>query len=752
VSLEARLLQEAGLLSPCNHCRHAYNGRVPGAIVISQPPPLAASLEESLLDTEPLLEEIARLARGDLPPREFYGGLLERAVRAVGAVGGAVWLRSQGKQFQLEYQVNLAATGALATAENQAYHAQLLGAVAEARQTRLTPPRAGMPGESQAANPTDYLLAATALVRDGEPFGLIELFLRPGGSAVVQQKYERVLDELAGMAVAYDVRRELEALRERAALWGHFDQFAQRAHGSLDVRRAAYAIVNEGRNVIGCDRLCIAVRRGRKCKLTAVSGLDRFDRRSQVIRLLQKLIDRLVRADEPLVYLGDERELPPQLAGPLEAYLDAANVRQLVILPLREPALHVDEPLRDSPAGLGETSPRAGQGRLIGVLVAERFDADPFPETLRERVAAVAGHGQAALANAMKYQDLPFLPLLRVAGWLLGPRRLSYGFVVLLAIAAAVGALVFLPADFRIEARGELQPRQRYDVFAPHDGIVTQVLVRHGQHVDAAPTPARRANEAPTPARRASEGERPPQDVAIEQRGLLAVLTNTELDYELSRVEGEIRTAEKRLRTAGIQILQVQNPRTAAEIQERDKLMAEAEELKKTVESLGKQVAILQRQKAEMSVYSPAAGQVVTWNIEQTLDRRPVRQGQRLMQIADLQGPWLLELHVPDRHVGHVLAAQQQSGTPLEVEFILATDPETTFAGRIERVAETTDNDEVHGPSVLVTVSLDERTKGQIAGLRPGATVIGRVACGERSLGYTWFHDLIDAVYTWVWF
>ncbi len=86
--------------------------------------------------------EIGRPAWGHLPPREFYGGLLYCAVRAVGAVGGAVWLCRGGGQFQLEYQVNLAATGALATAENQAYHGQLLAAVAEAGQTRITPPRA----------------------------------------------------------------------------------------------------------------------------------------------------------------------------------------------------------------------------------------------------------------------------------------------------------------------------------------------------------------------------------------------------------------------------------------------------------------------------------------------------------------------------------------------------------------------------------------------------------------------------------
>lgn len=697
--------------------------------------PFPPSNSDDARDFGSFREALAMLSRGETPPREFYGALMDRSVRVLSAVGGAVWLRNKAGQFQLEYQVNLAATGVLATAENQAYHGQLLSAVAVSGQARITPPRAGAPGDDQAANPTDYLLAAVALMRDDEPFGIIEFFLRPDAAPSTHHRLDGLLGELAATAAAYDAQRELRTLRQRAALWGHFDQFAQRAHSGLDVRAAAYAIANEGRNVVGCDRLCVAVKRGRKCKLAAVSGLERFDRRSPVVRHLQRLIDRVARTNEPLAFLGDEHDLPPQLAAPLQAYLDAANVRQLVMIPLREPRL-------DDRAEKGDDR----HGSLIGMLVAERFDADPFPETLQQRVAAVAGHGQAALANAMQFQNLPFLPLLHMAGWLLGPRRLSYGLLLMLAIAALVAALIYVPADFRIEARGELQPLQRYDVFAPHDGIVTQVLVRHGQHVPAAKNEPRdkRPNDVKAADNKAHD------DRTNDVRGLLAVLSNTELDFELSRLLGEMGTAEKRLRTAGIQVLQVQNPRTEAEIQERDKLVAEAEELKKTVESLRGQVGILERQQREMNVFSPAAGQVVTWNVEQTLDRRPVRQGQRLMQIAELDGPWVLELHVPDRHVGHVFAAQ--GAEPLEVEFILATDPETTYTGHIERVAESTDQHEQHGPSVLVTVSLDERTKQQLAGRRPGATVIGRIACGQRSLGYTWFHDLIDAVYTWVWF
>jgi hypothetical protein len=181
-------------------------------------------------------------------------------------------------------------------------------------------------------------------------------------------------------------------------------------------------------------------------------------------------------------------------------------------------------------------------------------------------------------------------------------------------------------------------------------------------------------------------------------------------------------------------------------------LTAEAEELKKLAESLRAQHKILERQQREMSVYSPIAGEVLTWNVHETLENRPVQRGQLLLTIADRSGPWILELHVKDHHIGHVLEAQPAAGESLPVSFILATDPETTYRGRIEKVAMISENDETHGQSVLLTVALDDAARRSIPELRPGATVLGRIDCGRRSLGYVWFHDLIDAVYTWVWF
>jgi hypothetical protein len=62
----------------------------------------------------------------------------------------------------------------------------------------------------------------------------------------------------------------------------------------------------------------------------------------------------------------------------------------------------------------------------------------------------------------------------------------------------------------------------------------------------------------------------------------------------------------------------------------------------------------------ELVIKSPISGQVVTWDLRNRLPKtRPVQRGQVLMRIADPNGPWHLELHMPENRMGHVAAAQQ---------------------------------------------------------------------------------------------
>jgi hypothetical protein len=55
------------------------------------------------------------------------------------------------------------------------------------------------------------------------------------------------------------------------------------------------------------------------------------------------------------------------------------------------------------------------------------------------------------------------------------------------------------------------------------------------------------------------------------------------------------------------------------------------------------------------------------------------------------------------------------------------------------------ETDEQNQATVLVTVRVDP---SRLPVLRPGATVVAKIDCGRRALGFVWFHDLIEFVQT----
>ncbi len=271
-----------------------------------------------------------------------------------------------------------------------------------------------------------------------------------------------------------------------------------------------------------------------------------------------------------------------------------------------------------------------------------------------------------------------------------------------------VACLWLVPADFDIESRGVLQPQIERAIFAADDGVVDELLVEHAQRVAA--------------------GEP------------LVILRKPELDLESRRVLGERRTAEKKL--AAVQAERLQDrPSEPGERRDPHELAAEEEELKEQLKGLAAQEEILAEQRQALTLGSPIAGQAITWNLEQLLAARPVERGQALLTVADLDGPWVLQLHVPDDRAGHVLAVRNELQNDLAVTFKLASDPAHEYQGRITDVALATEMDEAQDATLRVTVDFPQH---DVPALRPGATAIAKIHCGRRSLGYVWLHDLYD--------
>jgi hypothetical protein len=111
------------------------------------------------------------------------------------------------------------------------------------------------------------------------------------------------------------------------------------------------------------------------------------------------------------------------------------------------------------------------------------------------------------------------------------------------------------------------------------------------------------------------------------------------------------------------------------------------------------------------------------------------------LEIGDLTGDWVVELDVTDRRAGYVLKAMESHADPLLVSFVVATNPANTCEGKIVRTAGTTHLDERGESAVRMEVAIDET---RVAELRHGAAVVAKIDCGRRSLGYVWFHELLE--------
>jgi multidrug efflux pump subunit AcrA (membrane-fusion protein) len=391
-------------------------------------------------------------------------------------------------------------------------------------------------------------------------------------------------------------------------------------------------------------------------------------------------------------------DLPQQVREPLLAYQDAAGAKSMAVIPLSTPA----------------PDPAAAPVDVMGVLVAEQYSGVIDP-AMHERLLLVGEHVASALQNARRFRQSPWLALVGEDRWRRLTRGRSQVRLWLYAITAVFILGWIIPARYEVEGRGEVQPRVRREVFAPDDAVVEELRVDH--------------------------------DDQVEQGQILAIMRNPQLDLESKRVSGELQTTRERL--AAVQAARVElavdaagRPAGAA------RLSGEEAGLRAMLASLERQATLVDEQQDALTIRSPIAGRILTWDLRQLLQNRPVQRGQVLMTVADTEGPWVMELYVPEKRVGTLVSARQAGDPKLPVTFVLATDPGRTHRSQIDDMAVAVERDRRDESGVLVTVGVDRE---QLQNPRPGAGVTGRVFCGLRPVAYVWLHDLIDAAWAFIW-
>lgn len=656
-----------------------------------------------------LVDEVARLSQTATTPHDFYAGLLDRVVAALAGIGGAVWINQPNGVPEVDYQLALDQVGLNVDAAKQV-HRQLLVAVMQKREAIFVPPHAGLSEDGPKLNPSEYLLLLAPLIVEDQVLGVVEVFKRPTGLPSARKGYLRFLTQMCILAGEFHKNHQLRILKQRQTVWGEFENFTRAVHASLSDRQTCYILANEGRRFIDADRVSTAITRGRKSRVEAISGQDVLNRRSNTVRLLDRLTTTVIRTGEAFWYTEDTKDLPPQIERAVHEYVDESHAKSLAILPLFRPV-----PVKTEAQASTAPPPKP---EIIGALVVEQFDHGDFDDSRKQRILSVCEHASTALHNSLQHSRIFLLPLWKFLGkasWLFSTRTLPKTVLVLAALAGIVYGMVFVQYDFALEGKGTLEPELRQDVFAPLDADVKDVLVDHNSKV--------------------KEGAK------------LVQLDSRDLRIRLDEVRGKLLTSIAEL--GSVQRRRQTTATTPAEQQQRQELAAREKELEVSIQSLRKQEELLVSQEKELEVKSPLTGTVLTWNVKSQLMARPVQRGQVLLTVAkvdETDQKWVLEVLMPEDRMGHILEAQAKlpEGEKLNADFILATDPGKTHRGTVREMAMSAVMQEEHGNSVKLTVDFD---RAQLpASLRPGAEVTVKVQCGRKAFGYVWFHDVIEFV------
>ncbi len=668
-------------------------------------------MERAKREIQGLVHEIAELSRTDASPAEFYDAMLNKVVAALAAPGGAVWTISEAGGLQLVYQINLRETGLINNPIGQSQHGRLLHQVMHGSpEGALVAPHSGTGDasdndENAAANPTDFLLVLAPVLNDQGPQGIVEVFQRPGARVATQRGYLRFLLQICEFAGDFLKGRRLRHLSEKQTLWEQLETFTRTAHEKLDVRQTAYTIVNEGRRLIGCDRVSVGIVYGSGCPIEAISGQDTFDKRSNVTVLLGKLAAAVAKTGEDVWYSGDTSDMAPQVEEALEAYVDESHSKSVAILPLTEP--------RDAEEKFGDEEEKP-PARVIGALIVEQMVDSRTPEGILQRVEVVRNHSSTALTNALEYEGLFLLPVWRFLGKgkkFFRGRALPKTLAISGGILAAIAFLCFYPADFTLEGKGRLRPKVRRHVFASLDGYVTDVRVDH--------------------------------DADVKQDQILLVQKSPDLEKERETLQGQLNETIADIEATNAGMLD------SSELSEVEKAQKEARiaQLKEKEFSLQKQLQLSDEKQSQLVIRSPINGRVVTWKVAELLRNRPVKLGQELLEVADPASDWELELTMPENRMGHIAKSWSKSNGDLPVTFFLATNPADKLVGKVEEIARGAEVRGEDGNTVLLRISFDQaKLREAVNDPKIGAGATAKVHCGTRSIGYKYLHDLIDFI------
>ena len=155
---------------------------------------------------------------------------------------------------------------------------------------------------------------------------------------------------------------------------------------------------------------------------------------------------------------------------------------------------------------------------------------------------------------------------------------------------------------------------------------------------------------------------------------------------------------------------------------------------------------------------------ILNTTFKEEMTDRAVRPSDPILRLGAKNGPWELEMKIPQKHIGQVkLAFERLHTDELDVDFLLRSDPTRKFLGKLRKdkiageanVSRDESSSSATGESEPVVVAYvridgedipaDRRVPPEL--LLSGTEVHAKVRCGDRPMGYSLFYGVWEFLF-----
>ena len=288
------------------------------------------------------------------------------------------------------------------------------------------------------------------------------------------------------------------------------------------------------------------------------------------------------------------------------------------------------------------------------------------------------------------------------------PKRLAG-----LALLASLIGLAMIPYPFYIQSQAYLEPTTQQFIHATADSFIEELLVGEGQ--------------------------------SVQSHQPLVRLRAPNLELQIEELTGQILALVEKKN--GLRVAVNQLSANSSDLANQTRLSAELRLIELQEKHAQEKLAFLEKQRQELLLQSPIKGTVVGGDLSRELSDRPLRRGDALFRVADLQGPWHLKLLVADRDGRYVQQALLNG--PIDIDWGLENSTGRGLKAKLVSMRPEVDQRPNQGPCRSATASIEESQLEQPA---IGAVAYARIPCGKQPLWFIWSRPLVEFLQKRFWF